>query len=510
MGLRINTNVASLRAQNKLQATTKRLNQSLTRLSTGLRINDGKDDVVGLVSSELLRARIRGIDVAQQNVASATAFMGVAEGYLSRLTDIAQTMREMAVQAADSTVSSSSRQVLEDSFNTMLTEYNRLANGANFAGVNLLDGTFANKQLQVGANEGEVLSISISDARSSNIGQVAVFTAVSLAFTSTQAGATADFENPGGNISFTIGTNSHTVNTGDYEDDGVSFLEGDESAIAYVNAINAISGTTGVTATVNANVFTIDYSVAGGGAGLEANQDVIINGVTVKSSSLAVTQADDTDASSLVSLINDASVQTGVEASLDTGNDRIILSASDGRNITIQVGARGSVGSSFNVFNMVGTNGGATDNTQATYRGTFKLSSDEGFTINDASANNIVAGAATQTVSIDTTTSLVNADLSSDTNASSAITILDNVLSQLQSRRSEVGSTQSQLDLSLAELRNRQENLIASESLIRDADIAVETARMTQDQILQQAGVTVLSQANSSPQIALSLLSNLG
>lgn len=510
MGLRINSNVASLRAQNNLQTTTKRLNQSLTRLSTGLRINDGQDDVVGLVSSELLRARVRGLDIAQQNVSNATAFLGVAEGYLSRLTDIAQSMREAAVQAAESTISTSSRQALEDSFDTLLEEYNRLASGANFTGINLLDGTFANQQLQVGANQGETLSISIDDSRSSTIGEVAVFTAVSLTFTSTQAAATANFADPGGSLSFTVGTDSFNVNSGDYSDDGVSFLEGDESAIAYVNAINAVSGSTGVTATVNANVFTIDYSVAGGGAGLEANQDVIINGVTVKSSTLAVTQADDTDASTLVSLINDNATQTGVEASLDTANDRIILSASDGRNITIQVGARGSVGSSFNAFNMVGTNGGATDNTQATYRGTFKLSSDEGFTINDGTTGNIVAGAATQSVNIDTTTSLVNADISTATNAGTAISSLDNVLSQLQGRRADVGSTQTRLDLTLAELRSRQENLVASESLIRDADIATETARLTQDQILQQAGVTVLAQANAAPQIALSLLANLG
>lgn len=509
MGLRINSNVQSLVAQNYLQRTTKRLQSSLVRLSTGLRINTGQDDVVGLVKSELLRARIRGIDIAQQNVSNSTAFVGVAEGYLSQLTEIAQQMREAAVQASDSTIDSTSRRTLQDNFDTLMTEYNRLASGANFTGINLLDGTFTNKELQIGANEGETLSISISDARSASIGQVAVFTAVSLAFTSTQAGAVADFADPGGSLSFTVGGSSYNVNGGDYEDDGVSFLDADESAIAYVNAINKVSGSTGITATVNANVFTIDYSVAGGGAGLEANQDVIINGVTVKSSSLAVSQADDTDASSLVSLINDFSTQTGVEASLDTGNDRIILNASDGRNITIQVGARGAVGSSFNAFNMVGTNGGATDNTQATYRGTFKLASSESFTVNDGTTGNIVAGAATTSVNIDTNTSLINAGLGTETAARSSITILDNVLEQLQSRRADVGSTLTRLELAIAELQSRKENLTSSESLVRDADVAIETARMTQDQILQQAGVTVLAQANSSPQIALSLLSNL-
>lgn len=506
MGLRINTNVSSLTAQNHLKATTGRLQKSLTRLSTGLRINNGQDDVVGLVKSELLRAQIRGLDVAQRNVSNASAFVGVAEGYLSRMTELAQQMRESAVQAAESTIDSSSRRALMDNYASLIEEYDRMASSANFNGINLLDGTFTNKELQVGANEGDTLSISIGDARSSTIGRVAIFTSVNVVYTSTSATASAAFSNPGGSVSFTVGSDNYTVNAGDYSDDGVSFLEASESAMAYVNAINRISSSSGVVAKVNANVLTVDYS----SGQLESNQHLVINGVTVKSSALSVSASDDDDMSTLVSLINEKSVETGVVATLDASGDEFVLTASDGRNITVQVSARGDVGSSFNAFGMTGSGAGATDNTQATYRGTFRLVSDRAYTINDGTAANVVAGVSNMSVNIDDNTALRNSELSTEAEAGYAITILDNVLSQLQSRRADVGTTMTRLEMSLAELQSRSENLMSSESLIRDADIAIETARMTQDQILQQAGVTVLAQANASPQIALSLLQSVG
>src|SRR5690242_17329728 len=104
MGLRINTNVVSMGAQASLAARTKKLATSLERLSSGLRINSGKDDVVGLMKSESLRSQIRGIGAAQLNLSNGSSLLGVAEGSLSQLTDIAQRLRELTVQASDDTI----------------------------------------------------------------------------------------------------------------------------------------------------------------------------------------------------------------------------------------------------------------------------------------------------------------------------------------------------------------------------------------------------------------------
>ncbi|OVE82213.1 hypothetical protein BVY03_01375 [bacterium K02(2017)] len=501
MGLRINTNVTSLKAQNALKRTTARLEQSLTRLSTGIRINTGRDNVVGLVKSEELRSRIRGIDIALTNLSNSNSFLNVAEGYLSQLTGLSQSMREIAVQAAESTISSSTRNTLSTQFNTLLSEYDRLTQNANFTGVKLLDGTFTNKTLQVGAQEGETIAISISDARSAQIGRVAQFTSNTFTSVSTNATASAVFTDPAGNLSFTVEGSSYVVNSGDYTSDGVSTSEASESALAYVNAINRVAADSGISATVNANVHTIGYT---NGAELSSNQHLVINGVTVKDTTLKVSLGDDDDASQLVSLINDKSASTGVEASLNTTSNEIVLTASDGRNIHVQVSAAGT-STSFNSFGMTG----ATSNTQTTIRGTFDLSSEKAFTVNDGTAGAQIAGATTATANVNATSALSFADLSTVTNSNAAMTVLDNVVLQIQNRRADVGSLSERLDLATAELQSRQENLISSESQIRDADIAVETARLTQDQILQQAGVTVLTQANTAPQIAIALLSNL-
>lgn len=135
------------------------------------------------------------------------------------------------------------------------------------------------------------------------------------------------------------------------------------------------------------------------------------------------------------------------------------------------------------------------------------MTSNDAFTIEGASEE--FAANATQNVVLDSNTTLSNVSFSSASKAADAISIMDKVIEQLQSRRATVGSTANRLDTADAELASRKENLSAAESAIRDADVAAETAKYTQMNILQQAGATVLAQANSAPQIALTLLSNI-
>ncbi len=510
MGLRIATNVQSLQAQNNLKATTKLLNQSLTRLSTGLRVNSGSDDVVGLAKSEALRAKIRGIDVALNNISNAQSFLGVGEGYLAQLTDISQQLRETAVQASDGTISTSDRTSLTDKFTSLINEYNRLANNANFNSVRLLDGTFVNKTLQVGADEGETISISVSDARSSTIGKVAILTASTRTFVSTNSTAVSVFVDAG-SLSVTVGANTYSVLSSYFTDDGVSTVDKSESAIAYVNAINTVSGQTGVTATILSNVVTLNYNIGSSiGDGLESNIHMIINGVTVKNTSLVVSFGDDTDASTLVGLINDNASTTGVTATIDSTNDRIVLTATDGRNIHVRFSDRsyaGNQNSGYNVFGAVSPSALNSTVQQVNFRGTYKITSDTAFSLSDTAS--VVFNATSIAVAIDTNTALSKASLTTVANAQSAISTMDYVIRQLQTRRGTIGSTTNRLSIAAAELQSRQENLSSAQSQIRDADIAVETAKLTQAQILQSAGVTVLAQANAAPQIALQLLQNL-
>src|SRR5690348_3844434 len=139
MGLRINTNVLALVAQNNLKKTNSKLATSLERLSTGLRVNKGQDDVVALLKSESLRSQIRGIGVSEVNLSNAQSILGVAEGSLAELTEIAQRIRESVVQASDNTISAADRANLTTSIDDLKAEFDRLVDASEFDGTKLLD-----------------------------------------------------------------------------------------------------------------------------------------------------------------------------------------------------------------------------------------------------------------------------------------------------------------------------------------------------------------------------------
>lgn len=490
MGLRINTNVLALSAQNRLQSTTKKLSGSLERLSSGLRINKGSDDVVGLLKSESLRSQIRGITAVETNLSNAQSLLGIAEGTLAQLTDIAQQVREKVVQAADDSISSADRTNLTTAISDLTEEFNRLTTASEFDGVKLLNGSFTAKTFQVGPNKVDTLSLSISDARTTAIGKVAVVTAQTATAVNT-SGGTVTLTSPSG-----LTINSVSIGASAFSSDGVSNAASSDSALAYVNAINSYEGQTGVTAVINQNSVEMTYT---NGDALTASDTLSINGVALSSVAYA---SNDTGVASLVDAINAIATQTGVSAEITAGSDKLTLTATDGRNIDVSVaGSTTATRSFYSASDQIYKASGAT--TTTVHRGGFKLVSESTFSLSGHSDELGVSATSGQLIS---STTLSNLDVSTSTNASEGIFILDNVISQLQSRRSDVGSKSIRMEVASNELKTRKENLTSAESVIRDADVATETAALTASQILQQAGVSVLARANSVPQIALTLL----
>lgn len=150
MGLRINTNVASQAAQRSLASINDRLAQSYKRLSTGLRIHSAADDAAGLAISERLRAQIRSLDQAQRNAQDGVSLAQAGEGALSEVGDILQRLRELAVQASNGTVSQADRATLDEEFQTLVDEIDRIGRGTEFNGIRLLDGSASSVSFQVG------------------------------------------------------------------------------------------------------------------------------------------------------------------------------------------------------------------------------------------------------------------------------------------------------------------------------------------------------------------------
>jgi flagellin len=486
MGSAINTNVASLNAQRNLGSSQKTVTTSLQRLSTGLRINSAKDDAAGLAISERMTGQIRGLNQASRNANDGISLAQTAEGALTQTTDLLQRMRELSVQSANDTNTSSDRQALQDEVTQIQEEINRIAKTTEFNGQKIIDGSFASASFQVGANAGQTIDVSISSAKGSSIGAVAE---------GTSAGTQAELA---------VDMTALEIKVGDGDlrkvSSSANFAEGaavggrsTSSAFAKAAAIND-AGIEGLTATANTKgTTTVAGGIIGGGAG--QTYDLVINGETIyagvdvdataSGAALNVTQVRDA--------INAQSSKTGVVASLD-GND-MPLTATDGRDITVdEVVSGGEVGIT-----------GGTFIDGAALKGSVTLSATETISFNAAAAGGTTSLGFAGAIAKDTK-GIDDVSIKTRDGAESAIKRIDAALGQINSSRSNLGAVQNRFENTVTNLQNTSENLSAARSRIRDADFAAETANLSKAQILQQAGTAMLSQANSLPQGVLSLL----
>src|SRR6056297_1619835 len=174
MALGINTNVASLTAQNQLSSSQKLNDQALERLSSGLRINSAKDDAAGLAISTRFQSQISGLNVATRNANDGISLAQTTEGALDEITNNLQRIRELAVQYANATNSASDRQALNDEVQARINEIDRISSQTAFNGLKVLDGSFKTQDFQVGANAGETISIDLEQStRKGSIGELA-------------------------------------------------------------------------------------------------------------------------------------------------------------------------------------------------------------------------------------------------------------------------------------------------------------------------------------------------
>ncbi|MCP3890355.1 MAG: flagellin, partial [Desulfobulbaceae bacterium] len=246
MGLSINTNVMSLNAQRNLGNSQNALAKSMQRLSSGLRINSAKDDAAGLAISDRMTSQIRGLNQAARNANDGISLAQTAEGALQESTNILQRMRELAVQSANDTNTSSDRQSLQAEVSQLQAELNRIADTTSFNGKNLLDGTLGGAKFQVGANANQVISFSISSAKGADLGTnqfIAEGGVMQEAITAVADRATASANNYAG-VSLTIAGAFNGVAV----DQDITTAAG-ETASEITASINAKTGTTGVTAT---------------------------------------------------------------------------------------------------------------------------------------------------------------------------------------------------------------------------------------------------------------------
>ena len=169
MGLRVNTNIASLTSQRNLSSVTSRLQGNFARLSSGLRIATAADDAAGLGISEKMRSQIRSYSAAGRNAQDGISLVQTAEGALNEVSNILGRMRELAVQAANGTLSTADRATIDTEFTALTSEIDRIAGETSFNGISLLDGSAASATIQVGINNGETVDVTLTDTQASTL-----------------------------------------------------------------------------------------------------------------------------------------------------------------------------------------------------------------------------------------------------------------------------------------------------------------------------------------------------
>jgi flagellin len=283
--------------------------------------------------------------------------------------------------------------------------------------------------------------------------------------------------------------NGVTVRSTVAADDTLSTTLNAASAISKAAAINDSTEFTGVKATVESTVIVATADIAA--VTMDSTNNIAINGETLTGFRVQDNDADDT----LVNQINSVADKTGVVASLDQDN-RLVLTADDGRNIEVSV-----------VGNGTQTGLAAAAGTSVT-GGRVTLQSEDQFVLSGNAIDKLgdVGGVGATLFGVNSQNSVSSIDVTSREGANNAIETLDVAIGQVSSIRGELGAVQNRLASTVKNLEVSSENLSSSRSRIQDADFAKETAVFSRNKIVQQAGVSVLAQANQQPNIALSLI----
>ena len=379
MPMSLNTNVLSLSSQRNLRNTQTSLAETVNRLSTGFRINSAKDDAAGLSITERMTTQINGLSISQRNASDGISFVQTAESALTLMSTSLQRMRELAVQSLNDSNTALDRESLNLEYQSIVSELERVAQTTAFNGRNILDGSTGQLKFQVGPNQGQTISVSGVDARTTTLGQT-VFSRVRGNNGGSEPGAGESYES-------------------------------------------------------------------------ESGEELIVDGVTIDLGDISTLDG-------AVTRINESTSQTGTFAFInDAGGVTFMKEGNTASNVDVSVGSI-----PFDYF-------GHDNNTQ------------------DVVTYNVAETGVEQRDD-----SLI------------ALSVIDNAIDELSSLRAGYGATQNRFEnvIELAAVLN--ENLSMARARIRDTDFAMETAELTRLQILQEAGLASVVQANASQQSVLSLL----
>jgi len=486
----VNTNMGAVVSAANMAKFGRELDTSIERLSSGLRINSAKDDAAGMAIVSKMEAQVRGVTQAIRNATDAQKLIDTSEGAHVETLNVLQRMRELAVQSANDTNQAIDRAFLNSEATQLIAEIDRIANQTTWNGAKILDGTFSSKQFQLGANATEKVTYSIDSAKTAAIGNykvtgtadqdqvstsdIAAHTltlsgyigsatiAVSAAATASETAALVNAKTASTGIAATAVTKAKLGTLGAASTVDFTLGNGDSTAFvsatindnsdlrALKDAINAVAGTTGITAEMLST----------------SNADIILT--------------HSTGADIIITGFNDTGAGNMVLTALDTTG-----AAAGGTAVTLDETVASDMG---HVIGQLDFNS----------HKTFTVVSD-----NTTVGENFLTTVGSNTSSLQAVSSV---SLGTASGAESAITIIDGAINKINQSRADLGAISNRLDSTISNLTNVATNVEGSMSNIRDADFSLETSKLTRSQILTQAATSMLAQANASKQSILALL----
>ena len=498
--LSINSNISSLVAQENLNGSGSALSQAITRLSSGKRLNSAADDAAGLAISTTLQTAINGLTQGVSNANDGVSMVQTASTGLSQITSSLQTIRQLANEAAGGSLSSSNQAALQQEVTQQVAEVNRLASQTTYNGINLLNGTAGNVSVQVGANVGQNITINLSQGVS----------AASLGGGVVQAGNT-------------VGSLTNL----DLTSSGAANSTGGTGAITQINILaNGSGGFTytdqnnqAISSSVASNLFSVTGSANGvSSISLSTNS---ANGLTLDNELAAINAA-----------YTSANPGSTTGAQMSSAAAGTVLGKLSGLNLNPATGSTASAGTSNVITSITVETNGAGGFAYVDQNGN-QLSSSAASAAFDSSSGSLAFGAtngtpistiygadsaaATSTASatgdslqqinfMNAPSSVAKVDVSTTAGANLAMETIDNALSTISNIQATLGAAQNRLTGIATSQQAESTDLSSAQSQITDADFAQETANLSKAQVLQQAGISVLSQANSLPQQVLKLL----
>ncbi len=494
---RINQNISSINAQRNLDLNSRRIGRSIERLSSGLRINRGADDPAGLVISELLRAQVSGLDIAQQNASQGVNLIKTAEGALNEVSSLLRQMRDLALDAAsDSNKNADARTALQSQVQSALSTIDQIATNTKYAGRSLLDGSAGTKISVVDNSTVNTQGIATLGDQGDGYISIQVNTAAEKAISSSDTtGAvvggsavhgTGNIDLSGGGDTLSMYINGVKVQDGGGDLAIISTTTWNEVMTA-INTTSALDGT--VTAAISGGELVISSDAYGSA-----------QHISVEYSGTATSVQDLLDSGGEVYFEADYGVDTEADVAfggnaLDGGND---VTFAAGSGLTISHATYGSI----TLTETAGTT--LADYTDALYGEAGQLSFQVGIGAGETADTSIRS---VKTADLGTTSALSAIDVSTVEGASAALTIIDEAITQVSMLRGDLGAFQvNELEAEARSLAVSRENLAASESEIRDADFGREMAEFSTAQVLVQSATAFLAQANSLPQQVLQLI----